>query len=336
MKVIEFGRFGAPHEVCRCIDVDAPGPPGADQLVVEIAACPINPADLLTIAGTYPGPTELPARAGIEGAGRVVALGDDITAFAVGDPVISLVRANWAERVVLKESQAIKLPAGIDMRQAAMLKANPASAHLMLDTYVGLKDGVALKDGDWVIQNAANSAVGRHVIALARARGLHTANVVRRDALVAELLAIGADVVVVDGDDLAERVATASGSAPIALALDAIGGAATMRLAGCLADGGTVVNYGFLAGAPCMIDTHQAIIHGISLTGFWLAPMIGRLPRAEIEAMYGKLAASMVDGTIATPIEASYGLDDVGDALAHAAREHRSGKILLTPNGPIR
>lgn len=109
-----------------------------------------------------------------------------------------------------------------------------------------------------------------------------------------------------------------------------------MRLAGCLADGGTVVNYGFLAGAPCMIDTHQAIIHGISLTGFWLAPMIGRLPRAEIEAMYGKLAASMVDGTIATPIEASYGLDDVGDALAHAAREHRSGNILLTPNGPIR
>ena len=336
MKVIEFGRFGAPHEVCRCIDVDAPGPPGADELVVEIAACPINPADLLTIAGSYPGPTELPARAGIEGAGRVVALGDDITAFAVGDPVISLVRANWAQRVTLKESQAIKLPAGIDMRQAAMLKANPASAHLMLDTHVGLKDGVALKDGDWVIQNAANSAVGRHVIALARARGLHTANVVRREALVAELQAIGADVVVVDGDDLTERVATASGGAPIALALDAIGGAATMRLAGCLADGGTVVNYGFLAGAPCMIDTHQAIIHGISLTSFWLAPMIGRLPRAEIEAMYGKLAAYMADGTIAAPIEASYGLDDIGDALAHAARERRAGKILLTPNGPIR
>ena len=330
MNVIEYGRFGAPHEVCRCIEVDAPGPPGADELVVEIAACPINPADLLTIAGTYPGPTELPARAGIEGAGRVVALGGDITAFAVGDPVISLARANWAERVTLKESQAIKLPAGIDMRQAAMLKANPASAHLML------ANTVALKDGDWVIQNAANSAVGRHVIALARARGLHTANVVRRDALVAELQAIGADVVVVDGDDLAERVAAESGGAPIALALDAIGGAATMRLADCLADGGTVVNYGFLSGAPCMIDPHQAIIHGISLTGFWLAPMIGRLSRAEIEAMYGNLAASMTDGTIATPIEASYGLDDIGEALAHAAREARNGKILLTPNGPIR
>ncbi len=330
MKVVEYARFGAPHEVCRCIDVDAPGPPGADELVVEIAACPINPADLLTIAGSYPGPTELPARAGIEGAGRVVALGDDVTAFAVGDLVISLARANWAERVTLKESQAIKLPPGIDVGQAAMLKANPASAHLML------ANTVALKDGDWVIQNAANSAVGRHVIALARARGLHTANVVRRDALVAELQAIGADVVVVDGDDLAERVATASGSAPITLALDAIGGAATMRLADCLADGGTVVNYGFLSGAPCMIDPHQAIIHGISLTGFWLAPMIGRLPRAEIEAMYGKLAAHMADGTIAAPIEASYGLDDVGDALAHAARERRAGKILLTPNGPIR
>ena len=330
MKVIEFARFGAPHAVCRCIEVAAPGPPGADELVVEIAACPINPADLLTIAGTYPGPTELPSRAGIEGAGRVVALGDDVTAFAVGDLVISLARANWAERVTLKESQAIKLPAGIDVGQAAMLKANPASAHLMLANYA------ALTAGDWVIQNAANSAVGRHVIRLAKAGGLQTANVVRRAALIAELEAIGADVVVVDGDDLAERVAAASHGAAIALALDAIGGAASMRLAGCLADGGTVVNYGFLSGAPCMIDPHQTIVHGISLTGFWLAPMIGRLPRAEIEAMYGKLATYMADGTIAAPIEASYGLDAIGEALAHAAREARNGKILLTPNGPIR
>ena len=207
MKVIEYGRFGAPHDVCRCIDIDAPGPPGADELIVEIAPCPINPADLLTIAGTYPGPAALPSRAGIEGAGHVVAQGDAVPAFAIGDPVISLGRANWAQCVALKESQAIKLPAGIDMRQSAMLKANPASAHLMLANYV------ALKDGDWVIQNAANSAVGRHVIALARARGLHTANVVRRAALVADLEAIGADVVVVDGDDLAERFAVASGGA---------------------------------------------------------------------------------------------------------------------------
>ena len=328
MKVVQFARYGVPHEVCDWVEVENPGAPEADEVVVAVEAAPINPADLLIIEGRYPGPTELPAPLGIEGVGRVLAAGSGVTDLAAGDRVMSLARANWAERITIKAAQAIKLPAGLDVLQAAMMKANPATALLMLRDYVDLKEG------DWVIQNAANSAVGRHVIRLAKARGLHTVNVVRRDSLVEPLEAIAADVVVVDGDDLAERVRD-KGAAEAKLAIDAIGGEATLRLADCLADGGTVVNYGFLSGEPCMITPHQAIVHGITLKGFWLAGLFRTAAPEQIRAIYAEVARHLADGTLEAPIEATYEIADIKDALAHAEREGRDGKILITPNGPV-
>src|SRR5471030_1393331 len=107
-----------------------------------------------------------------------------------------------------------------------------------------LSDFVDLKGGDWVIQNVANSAVGRLLIVLAHQRGLRTVNVVRRAELAGELKQLGADLVVVDGADLAERVARETAGAPIRLGVEAIGGAATGRLVECVATDGTVVHYG--------------------------------------------------------------------------------------------
>jgi NADPH:quinone reductase-like Zn-dependent oxidoreductase len=328
MKIVQFGRYGVPHEVCDCVEAEDPGVPAADEVVVAVEAAPINPADLLIIEGRYPGPTELPAPLGIEGVGRVVAVGSGVEELAEGDRVMSLARANWAERITIKAAQAIKLPGDLDVLQAAMMKANPATALLMLRDYVDLSKG------DWVIQNAANSAVGQHVIRLAKAHGLHSANVVRREALVAPLEAIGADIVVVDGDDLAARVRDKGGEGA-KLAIDAIGGEATLRLADCLADGGTVVNYGFLSGEPCMITPHQAIVHGITLTGFWLAGLFRTAPPEEIRAIYAEVARLMTEGALEAPVEATYEIADIKDALAHAEREGRDGKILITPNGPV-
>ncbi|MDH3594991.1 MAG: zinc-dependent alcohol dehydrogenase family protein [Rhodospirillales bacterium] len=327
MKVVQFARYGVPHEVCACVEMEDPGAPAADEVVIAIEAAPINPADLLIIEGRYPGPAELPAPLGIEGVGRVVAAGSGVTELAAGDRVMSLARANWAERITIKAAQAIKLPADLDVLQAAMMKANPATALLMLRDYVDLEAG------DWIIQNAANSAVGQHVIRLAKARGIHTVNVVRRDSLVEPLKGIGADLVVVDGDDLAARVRDRSGGAK--LAIDAIGGEATLRLADCLADGGTVVNYGFLSGQPCMITPHQAIVHGVTLKGFWLAGLFRTAAPERIRAIYAEVARHLADGTLAAPVEATYDIADIKDALAHAEREGRDGKILITPNGPV-
>ena len=329
MKAAHLRLFGVPHEVVDCIETADVGAPGDDEVVVEMLACPINPAELLLIEGKYASKPDLPARLGIEGAGRVVAVGAAVDGLAEGDKVMSLARTNWAQRLKLTADQVVKAPAGIDMQQLSMLKVNPATAWLMLKTYV------ALEPGDWVLQNAANSAVGTSLIRLAKAEGWRSVNVVRRESLVEPLKAIGADCVVVDGDDLAARVRAASDGAEIRLAIDAIAGTATMRLADCLVDDGTVVNYGLLSGQPCMLGAEQTIFKGITLTGFWLAKLMRGMSRAALQDMYGALMARIMDGTLRVNVEASYVLDDVAAALKHAAREGRSGKILLTPNGPV-
>ncbi|MEK9724264.1 MAG: zinc-dependent alcohol dehydrogenase family protein [Rhodospirillaceae bacterium] len=329
MKAIEFTAYGVPHIVCRCVEVpDAPAP-GDREVTVMVEAAAINPADLLIFEGRYPGPKP-PAHQGVEGAGRVTAVGAGVSDLAVGDRVMLLGRDNWVQYQTVPAAHAIRLPQALDILQAAQIKANPPSAMLMLRDYQDLAPG------HWVIQNAANSAVGRHVIRLAHAKGIKTVNVVRRESLAAELTALGADIVLVDSDNLAERVRAEIGAeARLPLAIDAVAGASCLHLADCLSDGGTVVNYGFLSGEPCMLTPTHTIIKQITLVGFWLVKGLFAGPRDVIEATYAEVAQLFIDGVLHSPVEATYTLDQVREALAHAKRDGRHGKIVFTPNGAV-
>ena len=329
MKFAQLNAFDVPSQAVDCVEGKEPGAPEADEVLVEMLACPINPAELLIIEGRYASKPPLPAHLGIEGAGRVLALGEAVTDLAPGDLVMSLGRANWAEKLILKAGEVIKAPNDIDVAQLSMLKVNPATAQLMLTSVV------TLEPGGWVIQNAANSAVGVNLIRLAKAWGLKTVNVVRRESLIEPLQAIGANVVLVDGPDLALRAAAATGGSDIKLGIDAVAGAATERLADCLAEEGTVVNYGLLSGNPCQLRADQTIFKGITLTGFWLAKQMRTMKPAALAALYGDLMARIADGSLHVDVEATYGLEDIKTALDHASREARSGKVLITPNGPL-
>ena len=175
MKKIEITAYGAPEAVAHCIEAPDVGPPGAGEIVFDVLAFPINPADLSMIRGNYRLRPPLPATPGAECVGRVTAVGAGVARLGPGDLVINMQRENWAQRRRIAEAEAIPIPPGLDLAQAAMLRINPATAQLLLE------DHVALAPGDWVIQNVANSAVGRHLIVLAKARGVRTINVVRRD-----------------------------------------------------------------------------------------------------------------------------------------------------------
>jgi NADPH:quinone reductase-like Zn-dependent oxidoreductase len=216
------------------------------------------------------------------------------------------------------------LPAGVDPQQLAMLRINPATAYLMLHRYV------APQAGHWVIQNAANSGVGHCLITLAREAGMKSVNVVRRKGLVARLRARGADVVLVDGPDLDARVRKATGGGTLALAIDAFAGEATSRLARCVADGGTVVNYGLLSGQPCMIDGRELVFRGVSLRGFSLRRWLAQTAPAEVAALYRALAGKLAEGSLAVAVEQVYPLARLKDAVAHAARGGRPGRILVS------
>src|SRR5438067_10169178 len=225
MKKVEIAAYGAPEVVAESVEAPDVGAPGAGEIVFDVLAFPINPADLSFCRGNYRLTPTLPATPGAECVGRVTAVGAGVGDIRVGDLVSNIQRENWTQRRRIKSEDAIPLPAGLDLAQAAMLRINPATAQLLLE------DHVDLKPGDWVIQDVANSAVGRHLIVLAKARGWRTINVVRREDVAPELRALGADRVLTDGADLAEQARGAAGGKPIRLGIDSVSGEATKRIA---------------------------------------------------------------------------------------------------------
>ena len=329
MKIVEVRSYGRSPEAVAVVEAPEPGAPGPDEAVFDIEAFPINPADLLMLEGRYAVRPPLPTRPlGAECVGRVVAVGAEVRHVAPGDRVISLDRENWVQRKRLKAARLIRLPAEIDPLQAAMLRVNPPTAWLMLTK------PVKLERGDWAIQNAANSAVGQWLVGMAANEGWRTLNVVRRPELVEPLKRLGADVVLVDGDDLPARVAAAVDGGRVRLAIDAIGGPASLRLSDCLGEGGVFVNYGLLSGEPCMIRPDQLVFRGVTARGFWLG---AELPTVfeEVQALYAGLAARLMERGPRISIAATYPLDRLAEALKHAGREGRGGKVLVLPNGPL-
>lgn len=329
MKQVLIDRYGDPWDVARCADVPDVGGPAADEVVFDVLAFPINPADMWFCKGSYRLKPPLPATPGAECVGRVTAVGAAVKHLKAGDLVINLQRENWAQKRRVKGDDAIPLPAGIDLRQAAMVRINPPTAQLMLSDFVDLEGG------DWVIQNVANSAVGRLLIVLAHQRGLRTVNVVRRPELAAELKGLGADLVIVDGDDLAQRVATETAGVPIRLGIEAIGGAATGRLVDCVATEGTVVHYGSMSGEDPRVGRSNFIYRGVKLTGFMLGRGLAKRSPEKIREIYADLAGQVVAGKLHAPVDTVYPIGEIKEALRHADRGGRNGKILVAPNGAI-
>jgi NADPH:quinone reductase-like Zn-dependent oxidoreductase len=329
MKQVLIDRYGPPEEVARCAEVPEVGAPGAGEVVFDVLAFPINPADVSFCRGTYRLKPTLPATPGAECIGRVTAIGAGVAHVKAGDLVINLQRENWTQRRRVKADDVIAVPSKMDPRQAAMLRINPPTALLMLTDFVDLKPG------DWVIQNVANSAVGRLVIRLAKARGLKTMNVVRRDALFAELKALGADACVVDGPDIADQVKAQVDGGAVRLGLDAVSGRATARLASCVADGGVVCNYGSMSGEDPVMARGALSNSGLKLVGFTLGRFLGTRSLAQIRTIYADLGQQIIDGHLGAPVEKVYPIDDIKTALVHAQRGERTGKILVAPNTPV-
>ena len=329
MKQVQLAAYGVPEQVVRCNEVPDVGAPGPGEVVFDVLAFPINPADIAFCTGHYRLKPALPATPGAECVGRVAAVGAGVSHVAVGDHVINLQRENWTQRRRVKGEDVIAIPKGIPLRQAAMLRINPPTAQLLLS------DVAKLSAGDWVVQNVANSAVGRLVIRLGRAQGIRTVNVVRRESLFAELQAMGADACVVDGPDLAERVAAATGGAPVKLGIDAVCGEALSRIAACVADDGHVVTYGAMSGGQPVIGRNDLMFRGVTLSGFMLGRFLGRRPLAEIRTIFAALGAEMLAGKLDAPVAEVYPIERIAEAVAHAQRDAKGGKILVAPNGMV-
>jgi NADPH:quinone reductase-like Zn-dependent oxidoreductase len=228
---------------------------------------------------------------------------------------------------VVDARRLVPLPNEADPRQLAMMTVNPPTALLMLREFVNLQPG------DWVIQNAANSAVGAYLVQIAKLRGLRTVNVVRRESAIEAVKEAGGEHVLVDGEKLAKRVAEITGGAPIRLGIDAVGGESTDRLASALAERAVLVNYGAMSGEPCQVSPASFVFRDITLRGFWLSRWYKEATPEARAAVFTEIATLIARGDLHAKIAETYSLDDVSAAVAAAASAGRDGKILLLPNG---
>ena len=141
----------------------------------------------------------------------------------------------------------------------------------------------------------------------------------------------GGDVVLLDGEDLAQHVALATDGAHIRLGIDAVGGGATGRLADGLCESATLVNYGRMSGEPCAVQPDAFIFRDLTVRGFWLAIWFRRTPEERRCALVEEIAGLIATGKLHAPIQATYDVSEIKDAVAAAASGGRSGKILIVP-----
>jgi NADPH:quinone reductase-like Zn-dependent oxidoreductase len=300
---------------------------GPGDVLVAMEAAPLNNADFLLAQGWYGVQPALPAALGSEGVGRVLEVGPEVSAELVGRRVMILPtydQGSWADRVVASERSVVVVPDDVDPLQLAMLPINGATAALMLRRYVDLRPG------DWVVQSLGTSAVARHVVALAQRAGVRVASVVRRPEAVAELQAAGDDLVLLDGEDVGERLVAALGGRHARLALEGAGGGMAGRLAQALELHGTLVTYSSATGEPPLLGLADLVYQELALHGFWLINWVWNAPRDEIRETYAELVGLLADGTLHADVEATYAIEDHRAAFAHAQRSGRAGKVLFT------
>ena len=327
MKIAQFASVGQPDQVIECVEAPDLGEPKENEVLIDILAFPINPADVLILEGKYGVEYKLPSRLGAESVGKVNKIGKNVKDFNVGDIVLPLDRENWVQQKMVLASNLVLLPKNVDILQLSMMKVNPATAYLMIKKYV------KLNKNDWIIQDAANSGVGHSVISIAKNLDLKTINIVRRVGLEEGLKNIGADVVLLDNNNLSDSVKKLTDNANVKLALDAVGGDQVLRIGDCLEDEATILNYGLLSGKNIEISSHQTVFKRIILTGFWLMPWLQNMEKKEIIEMYTYLSSLIEKDIIHVPVEKTYPIEDIKQAVAHAAKYGRNGKIIVTPNG---
>ncbi len=320
---LSFPTTGNPAEVLELIERPLV-PLHGHEVRVVMRYAPINPADINFIEGNYGRAAHPPAIPGHEGCGEVEEVGPDVVSLKPGDVVIPLLSAGcWAQHMTAAEHHFALLPGGIDRVQAAMLRINPVTAWHLLTQHVELEPGA------WVIQNAANSGVGSAVIQIAKARGLKTLNFVRRPELIAELLDLGADMVVLDNDEGLLSAKTMLQGQTVQLAANAVGGDSAIRLMDLLSPEGMMVTYGAMSRRSLKVPNKFLIFKNLRIHGLWITKWYEKASSAELYQALEPLAKMILDGTLFTATDEVIPMKDHRRAMQRAMEGGRKGKVIL-------
>ena len=331
MKSVQFNQFGEPSAVLQLRDVEPPQPkPG--EVLVRMLLSPVNPSDLMTIRGVYGKLPKLPCTPGYEGVGIVEASGGGLIGkFLVGKRVALLngINGNWQERTTTLAKQAVPLPKSLPAEQGATFFVNPTTAYAMTQRVL------AVPSGDWLLQTAAASELGKMVVRLGKRFGFKTLNIVRRAEQAETLKSLGADAVVVfepakqSSDELQNEVRRVTGDRGVRFAIDPVGGATGSVVVKCLAPGGRMLVYGTLSPEPLSFSPRELMTPGASISGFWLARWLPQLSLLAKLKLIRTVSRLIQEGVLTSQIGEVFPMDRVSDAVQAAETLGRSGKVLL-------
>ncbi len=324
MQAIQFSQFGEPADVLSLVEGDLPEP-GPGEVRLRLTHRTINPSDVMYIRGMYGRRPELPAVPGFEAMGVIEAVGEGVAASQVGQRVVPLgPPGTWQSHIILDAQQCLPVPDTVSDQTAAQFVVNPVTAWVMLH------DELKLEAGDWVLQTAAGSTLGRVVLQIAKIQGYKTINLVRRRAQVQELLDLGADAVFcTEDDDVVAQVQAVTGGKGVKGAIEAVGGPTGKLAIASLRPGGTMLVYGLLSLEETPVNWGELLFRGLTIRGFWLTHWFRVQPPAHIQQSLTELMGLMAQGHLIPPVEAEYDFTQFKEAVLHAERPGRSGKVLL-------
>jgi NADPH:quinone reductase-like Zn-dependent oxidoreductase len=332
MKALIFRQTGEPSGVLKLEEIPAP-PMAAGEALVRVLLTPIHPSDLHMVRGRYGYQPELPASPGIEGVGIVEAVGPGVQGSLVGTRVVFVDTWNtWREQIVCPVDKLVPVPDGLDDSVAATSYTNPLTAWALT------RSSHNLKEGEWLLQTAAASTVGKLVLQLAQQYRFKTINVIRRREQETIIRNLGGDeVICTEGEDLTARLRELTAGKGVERAIDCVAGELGAEVARNLAPAGTMLVYGALSSHrqtdPAKfimpLFAPRLIYSTATVRGWWLPRWVPSQPLAEMRAATSDLLTMLSKGALTAPAIVRYSFEDFQEAVCLADGEAGQQKVLL-------
>ncbi|MFB0615012.1 zinc-dependent alcohol dehydrogenase family protein [Streptomyces sp. AGS-58] len=346
MRALVAVAAGEPIDVLRLESRPVPTP-DAGQALIRVKATPVHASDLHVLRGRYGFSPEFPAVGGyMECVGRIADLGSQTEGLKVGERVVTAaipavpgppVAGTWQEYLIADTHRLLSVPDQLSDSTACQLAINPLTA-LLLVTHE-----LDVEPGEWLLQTAAGSTVGRLVIQLSGHLGIRTINVVRRRAAVEEVKAFGGDeVICTEDEDLVQRAAEIVGPAGVRKAIDCVAGPVGAQVSQALAPGGKLVVYGALsthrqtdpAALTIPLQARSVIYETKTVRGFWLNRWFGSASPEDALHALAQVRSLVADGVLSIPQGRPFPLEAFAEAVALAeAAAHGTKPLFVFDDG---
>jgi NADPH2:quinone reductase len=332
MKALIFRETGEPNGVLKLAEIPTP-PLAPGEALVRVLLSPIHPSDLHMVRGRYGYQPELPASPGIEGVGIVEAVGSGVQSPAVGTRVVFVhIWQTWREQIVCPVDTLVPVPNGLADSAAATCCINPLTAWALT------KSSHNLREGDWLLQTAAASSVGKFVLQLAQRYRFKTINVIRRREQETIIRRLGGnEVICTDDEDLKARLEQLTAGKGVERAIDCVAGELGAEIARNLAPAGTMLVYGALSSHrqtdPAKfimpLFAPRLIYSTATIRGWWLPRWVRSQPLAEMRAATSDLLNMLSNGALTPPASVQYPFKNFQEAVRLADGEAGQQKVLL-------